>query len=220
MYGKKQPVIVLFQVPKKNRTDKVKYRLLGLGIIDNFIHEKNVFEVINIKYDNFKNLGRKDVMFEEAKIRTSAFDKFQLFEEEKATYVVSSSVKRERAFRNVVLDSYDYTCAVTGLKFFSESHVEAQAAHIVSKSKKGTDHICNGIALSGSVHWAFDIGAFTISDQYEVILNPKVKHANIKDFLLFNLDRKPIIVPEDDKFLPHPDALNWHKEEVFNKFKL
>jgi hypothetical protein len=30
----------------------------------------------------------------------------------------------------------------------------------------------------------------------------------------------PINLPEDENYYPHPEALEWHKKEVFNKFSL
>jgi predicted restriction endonuclease len=96
--------------------------------------------------------------------------------------------------------------------------VEAQAAHINSKDKRGTDNPQNGLAMSRSVHWAFDAGLFTISDQYEVFIHPKAKSANIQNFPLFTMDRKPINLPKEEFFYPHQEALQWHRDEIFGKF--
>jgi hypothetical protein len=30
----------------------------------------------------------------------------------------------------------------------------------------------------------------------------------------------PINLPDDENYYPHPEALEWHKKEVFNKFSL
>ena len=45
--------------------------------------------------------------------------------------------------------------------------IEAEAAHIIGKDVLGTDDPRNGLALSRTVHWAFDDGLFTISAEYE-----------------------------------------------------
>jgi putative restriction endonuclease len=109
---------------------------------------------------------------------------------------------------------------VTGLRFNSKKHTEAAAAHIIGKSALGTDDPRNGIALSQSVHWAFDHGIFTITDQFEVLINPKARTARIAAFPLMELDRKPIQLPKDTYYRPHPEALEWHRKEVFDKFVL
>jgi putative restriction endonuclease len=70
------------------------------------------------------------------------------------------------------------------------------------------------------VHWAFDRGVFTISDQYEVVINPKARAASVADFPLLEMDRRQIQLPKDRYYWPHTDALEWHKKEVFDRFSL
>jgi putative restriction endonuclease len=118
----------------------------------------------------------------------------------------------------VVLGNYDRTCVVTGQKFVYSSSVEATAAHIIGKRKRGTDDPRNGLALSRSVHWAFDEGIFTISDQYEVIIHPAAKQASSSAFALMEMHGKRILLPSDSAYLPHPEALAWHREERFGIF--
>jgi len=137
--------------------------------------------------------------------------------DDRAVYRISRQ-KRDAAFRSVVLANYDHTCAVTGQKFHSLHHVEADGAHIIGKEVRGTDDPRNGIALSKSAHWAFDRGIFTISDQYEVIVNPKAKQATIANFPALEIDRRQITLPEVSYYRPHPDALAWHKQEKFDRF--
>ena len=118
----------------------------------------------------------------------------------------------------MVLDNYDQTCAVTGQKFVYSATVEADAAHIIAKGKRGTDDPRNGLALSKSVHWAFDQGIFTISDQYEVIIHPEAKPSSTNAFPLLATDRKRIILPSDSAYHPHQEALAWHRKERFGAF--
>jgi hypothetical protein len=71
------------------------------------------------------------------------------------------------SFRDIVLSNYGFTCAVTGQRFRRGKMIEAEAAHIIGKDVLGTDDPRNGLALSRTVHWAFDDGLFTISAEYE-----------------------------------------------------
>ena len=117
-----------------------------------------------------------------------------------------------------MLDNYNETCAVTGSKFVHGSVVEAEAAHVIGKDVNGTDDPRNGIALSHSAHWAFDKGIFTLSDQFEVIVHDKAKSADHRHFPIIEKGRKTILLPGEESNFPHPEALAWHREEVFGKF--
>ena len=151
-------------------------------------------------------------------LRSAILEKFIPFaEEDKAIYRVSAQ-KRDRAFKDVILEQYIFTCAVTGMQFYSDNLVEAQATHIIPRSVNGSDDPRNGIALSRTAHWAFDKGMFTISDQYEIVVHPKAKFAKVNNFPIFDLHGQPISRPDDEAFLPHTEALAWHKAEVFDKF--
>jgi putative restriction endonuclease len=86
------------------------------------------------------------------------------------------------------------------MQYYSDHLVEAQAAHIIPRRINGSDDPRNGIALSRTAHWAFDQGMFTISDQYEIIVHPKAKHAKINKFSILDLHGQPISKPEDDAF--------------------
>src|SRR5262249_47621331 len=139
--------------------------------------------------------------------------------EDRAVYRVSRQ-KRDAAFRSIVLANYGYTCAVTGQRFHSPHHVEADGAHIIGKDVRGTDDPRNGIALSKSAHWGFDHGLFRISDQYEVVINPRISSLNFARFPALEIDRQKILLPKDRCYWPHLDALGWHKREVFDRFVL
>src|SRR5205085_4160340 len=81
------------------------------------------------------------------------------------TLVLSSRAVRDRAFRKRVLEAYDCRCALTGLKFINGGgRAEAEAAHIRAVEANGPDIVTNGIALSGTVHWMFDRGLISLSD--------------------------------------------------------
>ena len=95
----------------------------------------------------------------------------------------------------------------------------AQAAHIIPKKEHGSDDPRNGMSLSRSMHWALDRGIFTVSNQYEIVVNPKARDADHDKFPVLDMQGARIGLPEDEQFWPHPDALKWHKEEVFGRFE-
>lgn len=215
-----EPLLVLKQVSDKMSAHGSNYRLLGLGLVEAFDYAKNLFQIRGVsleKFIDYLHLPLEDDLVETA-MRLEALESWQPFlKEDRVIYRVSAQ-RRDIAFRGVVLDNYDKTCAVTGQKFVFSETVEADAAHIIDKGSRGTDDPRNGLALSKSVHWAFDQGIFTISDQYEVIIHPKAKTANSKLFPLIATDRKPIILPSDLAYHPHQEALAWHRENRFGLF--
>jgi putative restriction endonuclease len=215
-----EPVLVLRQVSDKTSGEGARHRLLGLGAVENFDAATNLFRIRGLEWEEMSTLlgiGLSDDLLETA-LRLESLEQWTPFvAEDRAVYQVSRQ-KRDAAFRTIVLGNYGYTCAVTCQRFFSAHHVEADGAHIIGKEVRGTDDPRNGIALSKSAHWAFDRGILTISDQYEVIVNPKISNASVANFRALELNGRKILLPQDSCYLPHPDALAWHRQEVFDRF--
>ncbi len=217
----KEPVIVLLQTSNSKKLG-VKYRLLGLGLIHNFDPIKDQFDIHHIDNEILDRLGNgvQEELLAEYSMREAAFEEFHPFvKEEKSIYRVSK-VNREQTFKKIILEQYDHACSVTGMKFKYHNIVEAQAAHIISKSRNGSDDPRNGLALSSTAHWAFDKGIFTISDQYEIVVNPKAKLASFNKFPILKKEGQQIDLPSDQKYYPHQESLRWHREEVFDRFGL
>jgi len=216
----RQPVLVLRQESDKSSREGARHRLLGLGFIETFDPNTSLFRIRGLEWAEVSSLleiGLSDDLIETA-LRLESLEQWVPFvAEDRAVYQISRQ-KRDSAFRAIVLANYGYTCAITGQKFYYPRHVEADGAHIIGKDVRGTDDPRNGIALSKSAHWAFDRGIFTISDQYEVVVNPKVSDLSVANFPALELDRTNILLPNDPYYRPHPDALAWHKEAVFGRF--
>ena len=129
--------------------------------------------------------------------------------------VLSSRAIRDRAFRKRVLEAYDCRCALTGLKFINGGgRAEAEAAHIRSVEANGPDIITNGIALSGTVHWMFDRGLISLSDDLEILLSSKINDIDGVRKII-NPDGAARL-PKNEAWRPHPRYLNWHREECFS----
>lgn len=215
------PVLVLRQVSDKASADGSFYRLLGLGLVTAYDAATNLFKLRGMTGDevlNFLSVDEESEELPQTLLKMEAFTEWQPFVAEEKILQTVSKQKRDQAFRDVVLNVYDYSCAVTGQTFRSGGIVEAEAAHIIAKNRQGTDNPKNGLALSRSVHWAFDTGIFTITDQYEVLINPRAKSARAQNFPLMEMDRKRILLPQDKQFWPHVEALEWHKKEVFERY--
>jgi predicted restriction endonuclease len=133
---------------------------------------------------------------------------------------------RSRGFRQAVIEAYAHRCAVCGLKIQSPDLIawEVQAAHIVPNGLRGRDDICNGIALCRLHQWAFDVGWFTLLDDYRLEVSPKINGlppdaGRIDKFeFLRSLAKKRshIHLPSRRAIHSHRNSITWHRQNVFH----
>jgi putative restriction endonuclease len=130
--------------------------------------------------------------------------------------IYSSRIVRDRIFRKIVLKAYDCRCAVTGLKFINGGgRAEVQGAHIKPVEANGPDIINNGIALSGTVHWMFDRGLISLSDDLDILVSRQVNDVD-RVWGLVNPSRRAT-PPTDSAHRPHPRYLAWHRNQCFKQ---
>jgi hypothetical protein len=215
------PLGVFKQITDKtDRQHGSTYRVLGLGLITSYDASADLFVIESCDRAALEQVTSV-VVDEEARYEVQLYaqltNEFRPFvEEESLTYTVSTP-RRDEAFRHIVLESYDFTCAVCEMKFCLGNLIEATAAHIVPKRRSGTDDPRNGLALCRTHHWAFDVGIFSLSDEYEVILSRALDKADARNFTLLDLEGKSILLPRNEVVQPHPKALAWHRTEVLLK---
>jgi len=196
------------------------YRILGLGLITNYDAKSDVFIIESVDTNALEQVTRT-IADEKARYEVQLYaqltNQFKLFAQ---TEIVSQTVdapKRDAAFREVVLGEYEFTCAICELKFRLDNLVEATAAHIVPKRKSGTDDPRNGLALCRTHHWAFDAGVFSLTDSYQMLPSEAIHRADTKNFRLEDLRGKSILLPQNESARPHPEALEWHRTNVWLK---
>lgn len=120
---------------------------------------------------------------------------------------------RDRKFRLHIRKLYDRTCAFTGLRLINgKGRPEVEACHIIPVEDGGSDSVQNGIALSGTVHWMFDRGLLSLSDDYEILPSRQLNH-DVAHLLHKDMKAR---VPANPAHRPHPHYLDWHRT---NKFK-
>jgi len=132
---------------------------------------------------------------------------------------------RDRAFRQAVLEAYSYRCAVCGMKIYSPNTLqwEVEATHIVPRSSNGKDDILNGIALCRLHHWAFDVGWFTLEDNFTILASKRINElptdfGNLWDYNFMEQlsnEHLLILLPEKKEIHPHPNAIRWHRTNIF-----
>jgi putative restriction endonuclease len=128
--------------------------------------------------------------------------------------ILTSRIIRDRVFRTRILDAYDCRCALTGLKFINGGgRAEAQAAHIKPVEADGPDIVTNGIALSGTVHWMFDRGLLSLSDDLSILLSTRINDIESASKIINPSGRANL--PVNPAFRPHPRYLEWHRANCF-----
>ncbi|ASP29253.1 hypothetical protein A3718_02495 [Erythrobacter sp. HI0019] len=132
------------------------------------------------------------------------------FGERRIEQILVNKKIRAANFRNQVLDAYDSTCAVTGLRIINGGgKAEAQAAHIWSVADGGPDVVRNGVALSATAHWLFDRHLITFDDNLCLL----VSHNKVPSDLLklFPPSGQKIRLPVDPRDHPRPDFVAKHR---------
>lgn len=119
---------------------------------------------------------------------------------------------RHTLFPKVIRDVYDGQCAVCGIMARCGNSLILDAAHIIPFAVSHNDDPRNGISFCKNHHWGFDRGWFTISIDYRVEVSPQLMNGTgyVTAGVLIRLPVAPILHPA-------PDALVWHRQNVFKK---
>lgn len=128
--------------------------------------------------------------------------------------VISRPV-RDVTFKHRVREVYNSTCAVTGLHILNGGgRPEVEAAHIqpVGEGHNGPDSVRNGIALSRTVHWLFERGMISLNNDYEIMTASKNTTKQTGGLII---PGRPIKLPDDMRFAPHTQFLEYHRENIF-----
>lgn len=137
------------------------------------------------------------------------------FEQETERITTVKARVNQQFFRQMVLASYNYQCAVTGCKIPNL----LTACHIIpwGEDAKNRMNPRNGICMNIFHHKAFDEGLFTISQRYEIVTSPRILHSDdhLLRSMLVEYNGRKIIMPQ--KFSPAKEFLCYHNESVFLK---
>ncbi|MDZ7896576.1 MAG: HNH endonuclease [Arcicella sp.] len=125
---------------------------------------------------------------------------------------------RGTIFRREIVKLYDETCCMSGLRVSATFTITmVDACHIEQFAKTFNNHPTNGIALCPNLHRAFDRGAISVNDNYEIILSKSIKENIESDYSFHKLDGKSIILPSDSQYNPSLEGFAWHRKNVFKK---
>ncbi|MDB4893678.1 MAG: hypothetical protein JWL61_5533 [Gemmatimonadetes bacterium] len=131
-----------------------------------------------------------------------------------ASFTVKRAI-RDASFRfRVVEQAYAGRCAFTGMRLTNgNGRAEVDAAHIRSVENGGPDSVRNGLALSRTMHWAFDRGLVSLADDGGIMVAQRGVGDEIRRLLR---PEGVAILPPDALDHPHPTFLEWHRTRVFH----
>ena len=124
--------------------------------------------------------------------------------------------RRDPAFRERVLTTYEYRCAVCNLDVrLGGSTIALDAAHIQWHQAGGPDVEPNGLALCVMHHKTFDLGAFTVNPELTILVSEQVHGSDGVEETLMRFHGHPIRPPQRQEHRPGDEYLDWHEREVF-----
>jgi putative restriction endonuclease len=124
---------------------------------------------------------------------------------------------REARFRLTVIPAYNYSCALTGYRLVTiSSGSVVDAAHIHRFADSRNNDPRNGVALCKNAHWLFDVGLWTLDDDYRVrVASTKFSESGVEALCLQPLEGRKINLPSDTKLWPDRIHLAWHRTNRF-----
>ena len=127
---------------------------------------------------------------------------------------------RSALFQREIPRVYSYRCAISGIgvKLPDGSSKLIEACHIIPFYLSKTETIGNGIALTQTLHAAFDDGLITIDTDYRTVVSTKLKEYHDSPYALHQLHGKPIYLPQDKRLYPSQESLEWHRRERFERW--
>jgi putative restriction endonuclease len=124
--------------------------------------------------------------------------------------------KREVWFRQRVLDAYDRTCALSGMRLINGGGAsEVEAAHIRPVAEGGSDLLQNGLALTRTVHWMFDRSLVTFDDDLRLVRTPLLSDEASR--FLGNVTQLRVPAKVVDR--PNISFIRFHRERTFAKVR-
>ncbi len=128
--------------------------------------------------------------------------------------------KRDPDFRKKILTVYHYQCAICGFDMrLGNIPVCLEAAHIKWHQAGGPAIEQNGMALCSMHHKMFDLGVFTLDDDYHIKASMHVNGSCGPDEWLYRYVGKQINLPRSSDYFPARSYTKWHFKEVFKDYK-
>ncbi len=122
----------------------------------------------------------------------------------------------QSVFRQIVLANYNKQCAITGIDIPELLF----ASHIIPWANNEKERLNpeNGICLSALYDKAFDKGLIGFNSKYRVVISNQLKKNSEKEYYAkYFAPIESVILQTPQKYLPNPQFLEWHLDEIFMK---
>jgi putative restriction endonuclease len=130
--------------------------------------------------------------------------------------IFKKSLVRNAFFRKAVVHTYNYRCVFCKLKVTRALNQNiVDGAHIKPFSQFYDSKINNGISLCKNHHWAFDMGWFSIDDEYRILVASDLQEESPNARPMQDFRNEQIILPNSEKYFPSLEALQWHRSNIF-----
>ena len=117
--------------------------------------------------------------------------------DKRATVIVRTG---QQSFRDIVLQKYDFSCAITGCKITDV----LEAAHIVDYSISKDNSVTNGICLRADLHTLFDRGYITINNDFTISVSENVSDPDYRKY-----QGQKLKLPRHQIDWPKQANINW-----------
>jgi putative restriction endonuclease len=169
-------------------------------------------------FTNQPPITQKELEHAAAALHATVITPFELTKAIRRADTVHQRIIRDVAFATIVRAEYKYTCCISGIKIATPAaFYEVEASHVVPVADGGTDDPRNGIALSRSLHWAFDRGLFGIMPDRRVYIPQQVRSQENR--FLNALAGRRIKEATNPQYRVHDDALAWHLERYVRQWE-
>ncbi|MDD9815374.1 MAG: HNH endonuclease [Gammaproteobacteria bacterium] len=133
-----------------------------------------------------------------------------------------SATQRHATWGRFVKERYGFSCVVPACDVKSPF---VEAAHIKPHSAKEKDtphraHILNGLCLCRHCHFAFDRGLFSMDNNAEIILSPKLREVrpqHPRRVIQKSLGKRIDNPAKGRIILPARDFISYHRNHIFQK---
>lgn len=136
---------------------------------------------------------------------TLAFDPAAAHDTRVTTMRAICSRRGQSAFRSALLAAYRNQCCVTG----ETTAAVLEAAHIHPYRGRQSHHPTNGLILRSDWHMLFDLGLWSLSDDYRIMVSSLLAHSTYAAF-----EGQPITLPIDLRLRPSAAVLAYHRDVV------
>jgi putative restriction endonuclease len=203
------------QTSKKDafKSDLRKYNIIGgfrEAIAEQFLNDSElVAEVVQmLLYKNFPPSIHEDIL-RAVEIESP----IQIFQWQR---LYSDRRRRDSSFRPNILSAYENKCAVCSFDAtLGTTPIGLEAAHIKWHTHHGPDVVVNGLALCSLHHKLFDRGAFTLSEERELLVSGEVCRSFGSEEWLMKFHGKQINLPQKEDDYPALKFIKWHVRAVF-----